>query len=328
MHTVVTRGQVYQPTVSGDGKVIAWRDLPQRGRSAIAVKREDEDVVLLGSDRAVANPSLNQDGSVIIWEQHAGKNTHDWDLARLEWGQSEPTIIIDSDGRDIDADLSHDGNTVVVGHISPDVRTRTVEMWNKDQGRRQVNPEGQPSALPQISGDGQRVFYLKLPDRANVPNQIWMQEADGSEKPVVYELGQDPPPVQKHTFDTNDTGSILAWIQKEGSARAQVWRRDLANGTKEKLDEPPMASQVTVSGDGSTVAWISTERSRSGRTTSRLHWKSGSDQKLIAQDDVGLNTHPSLSDDGKTLVWAWKNPRTNLDHEIRKVDFSAPGDQT
>lgn len=322
MHSVVKRGQVYQPTLSGDGKVIAWRDLPRGGVSTIAVKRPGQEIEYLGAEApAVANPSLNQDGSVVLWEQYAGKNYPDWDLARLEQGQDKAEIIFDSDGRDIDADISDDGNHVVIGHMSRSVRVRTVEKWSKGEGSKQISPDRTPSGLPQIAGDGQRVFYLQLPPRADVPNQIWLQEADGSEKPVVYEGGEDPPPIQKHLLDTNDDGSVLAWIQKEGVRPAQVWRWDLRGGVKEMVDEAPQASQLSLSGDGSTISWVTSERSRSGQTTSRLHWKQGDQKRLIAEDVVGQNTEPTLSDDGNTLVWMWKQPQTNRDHEIRKMTF-------
>ena len=73
MYSIVKRGQVYQPTLSGNGKVIAWRDLPKPGVSEIAIQREGEEAKLF-TDDGVADqaPRLNYDGSVVVWERHAG----------------------------------------------------------------------------------------------------------------------------------------------------------------------------------------------------------------------------------------------------------------
>ena len=337
MYSIVKRGQVFQPQVSGNGKVIAWRDLPERGVSAIGLKREGEETqLIMADDAAVAKPTLNQDGSVILWEQHSGKIYADWDLARLEYGKDKAEIIFDSDGRDIDADISNDGNKVVIGHMSKDVRTRTVKMWTKGEGIKNLNPEEDPSGLPEISGDGERVFYLKLPPTPRVPNEIWLQEADGSEKPVVYGVPEDdglsdpdspdniPMTNHKKSFDTDQDGNVLAWIQKDGVQDAQVWRWDLDKGEKEMVSEAPLAGQVDVSDDGSTLTWVTKERVRVGdevKELSRLHWKQGDLEKIVAEDIDGQNTYPSLSDDGNTLVWMWKNPKYAYPNEIRKIEF-------
>jgi Tol biopolymer transport system component len=320
MYSVVKRGQVYQPAISGNGKVVAWRDLPQPGVSEIGIQREGEEPTLLTDDGlAVKMPALNYDGSVVVFERHGGKDW-DWDIARLEVGQSDPEIIIDTDGMSTDFDLSSDGNTVVTDYWPRSLpRIRNVTQWSKGQGTKPLSPEGISSGLPQISGDGNRVFYLRLPNTPRQPNEVWMQEADGSEKPVLYETDQRPKAIQKQSFDTNHDGSILAWTQKEGTAPAQVWTWDLKNGNKEKLDEAYLAGQVDISEDGSTVTWVSRDFNDQGELVSELHWKRGAEDKVVASDVVGLNTFPSLSDDGNTLVWMWQNPKINFDHEIRKV---------
>lgn len=320
MYTVVKRGQVYQPTVSGNGKVVAWRDLPKPGVSEIGIKREGEEAELFtNSNQAVANPSLDYDGDVVIWEVHSGKNYPDWDIARQGPEDDGPVVILDTEGRDVDADISSDGSKVVVGHWSKSHRERSVDMWTKGEGTKTLSPEGMSSGLPIISGDGERVFYLQIPGGARVPNEIWMQESDGTEKPVVYEQGANPPAKHKQSFDTNEDGSVLAWSQKEGMAPTEIYRWDLKNGVKELIDECPRGGQVNISADGSTMAWTTTERNDQGQWESQLHWRRGDEEKIVAADTVGLNTYPSLSDDGSTLVWMWKNPKINFDHEIRQI---------
>ena len=119
--------------------------------------------------------------------------------------------------------------------------------------------------------------------------------------------------------------ALLAWIQKDGVQDAQIWKWDLDKGIKEKVDEAPLVGQVDVSDDGSTLTWVTRERVRVGdevKDISRLHWKQGDVEKIVAEDTEGQHTYPSLSDDGNTLVWMWKHPKINFDHEIRKIEFN------
>ena len=324
MYTVIKRGQVYQPTVSGNGKVVAWRDLPKPGVSEIGIQREGEDPTLLTQDRvAVKTPKLNYDGSVCVFARHGGKS-FDWDIARVEAGVEGTEVIFDTDGNDTDFDLNHDGSKVVIDHWPKDrPRIRTVNLWSKGESLETLSPQGVSSGLPEISGDGNRVFYLRLPETPKQPNEVWMREADGSEKPVLYETDARPKAIHKKSFDTNHDGTKLAWIQKEGTAAAEVWTRDLKNGTKEKVSESYLAGQIDMSEDGSTITWVSRDRNDAGQLVSRLHWKRGDDERVVATEEVGLNSYPSLSDDGNTLVWMWKNPKINFDHEIRKIDMTA-----
>jgi Tol biopolymer transport system component len=148
-----------------------------------------------------------------------------------------------------------------------------------------------------------------------------MQETDGSEKPVVYETGDLPQPVHKNSFDTNIDGNVLVWTEKNSGGPAEVWRWDLQNGQKDKVGEGFLAGQATVSQDGSTMAWVETEKDDAGRWISELHWRRGDEEKIVSADIEGGNNSPSLSADGKTLVWMWKHPKVNFDHEIRKAVF-------
>ena len=325
MFSVIKRGQVYQPSVSGNGKVIAWRDLPEKGVSEIGIKREGEAPALLTDDNvAVRSPQLNYDGSVVVFERHDDSPWSDWDVARLEAGQAEPEIIYNTDAEDTDIDISSDGNKVVLDDWPGKAPYhRSIKLWSKGEGVKQISPEGVSSGLPEISGDGNRIFYIQLPPRANVPNEVWMQEADGSEKPVIYETGPNPEANHKKRFDTNHDGSVVAWVQKIGASPAQVWKWDLKNGQKEMVDEAYIAGQLDLSGDGSTLTWTTRERNDAGQEVSRLHWKKGDEEKLVSEETVGLNSYPSLSDDGNTLVWMWRNPNVLSDHEIRQEVFSS-----
>lgn len=321
MYSIVKRGQVYQPAVSGNGKVIAWRDLPKPGVSEIGIQREGEEPTLLTNDRvAVQSPKLNYDGSVVAYERHGGKDW-DWDIAR-KVGEAPAEVVIDTDGKSADFDISSDGKKIVSDYWPRHApRVRNVSLWTEGEGVKQLSPPDRSSGLPEISGDGERVFYLRLPETPRQPNEIWMQEADGSEKPVVYEPGQNPEANHKSHFDTNEDGSVLVWAEKVGVADAKIMRWDLQHGIKEKVDEAPLAGQVQISGDGSTMAWVSNERNEQGEWVSQLHWKRGEEEKLVSSDTLGGYSSPSLSDDGKTLVWMWKHPNTLYDHEIRKAVF-------
>jgi Tol biopolymer transport system component len=322
MYSVIKRGTVFNPTVSGNGRVIAWRDLPEPGVSEIAIQREGEAAELFTDDNmADKMPSLNHDGSVVVWERYKGERNGYWDVVRQAADQSEPETIVKGGWMDTDADVSADGNTVVADQWMKD-GTRTVQIWRKGEGQSQMSPEGVPSGLPEISGDGDRVFYLHLPPTPRIPNEIWMREADGSEKPVVYETDPNPGAIHKKSFDTNEDGSVLAWIQKEGVAPAEVWKWDLDSGVKQKIDEAPMAGGLDLSGDGSTVAWTTQELNEDGQRISLLHRKKdGEEERTLSPERTGHNTSVSLSDDGNTLVWMWKNPKYLHPHEIRKAEF-------
>lgn len=319
MYSVVKRGQVYQPQVSGNGKVVVWRDLPKPGVSEIGIQRDGQEPTLLTDERvAVQNPRVNHDGSVVFFERHGGKDW-DWDIARKE-GNGSTQVVIDTEGMSTDFDITSDGNAVVADYWPKTLpRIRNVSRWTKDEGVRQLSPEGVSSGLPQIAGDGGRVFYLRLPKTAREPNEIWLQESDGSEKPVVYETGEPPELHQKNSFDTNGDGSVLVWTQKASGSDAKVFRWELETGKKEQVGEGILAGDAVVSQDGSTMAWIERDQNAQGETVSEVHWRRGDDERIVSSDKDGGNNTPSLSADGNTLVWMWKHEKVNWDHEIRKV---------
>jgi len=129
MYSVVKRGQVYQPTVSGNGKVIAWRDLPEPGVAEIGIQREGEEPTLFTNDDVADQmPQLNYDGSVVVWERYAGERNGYWDTVRQAADQSEPETILKGGWMDTDADVSADGNTVVCDQWLRD-GTRSVHIW-------------------------------------------------------------------------------------------------------------------------------------------------------------------------------------------------------
>ena len=324
MFSSIKKGQVFQPTVSRNGKVIAWRDLPEPGVAEIGIQREGEEPTLFTNDDVADQlPILNHDGSVVVWERYAGERNGWWDTVRQTADQAEPETVIKGGWMDTDADVSDDGKTIVADQWMRD-GSRSVQIWKEGEGQKKLSPEGVPSGLPEVSGDGNRVFYLRLPPTPRTPNEIWMREADGSEKPVVYETDPEAGAIHKKSFDANQDGSILAWIQKEGVAPAEVWKWDLENGVKQKIDEAPIAAQLDLSGDGSTLVWTTQEAGENGQPVSVLHRKKdGQDEQIVSVEPTGHNTDISVSDDGNTLVWLWKNPKYLHPNEIRKTVFES-----
>ena len=292
MFSVIKKGQVFQPTVSGNGKVIAWRDLPEPGVAEIGIQREGEEPTLFTNDDVADQlPILNHDGSVVVWERYAGERNGWWDTVRQTADQAEPETVIKGGWMDTDADVSDDGKTIVADQWMRD-GSRSVQIWKEGEGQKKLSPEGVPAGLPEVSGDGNRVFYLRLPPTPRIPNEIWMREADGSEKPVV--------------------------------APAEVWKWDLENGVKQKIDEAPIAAQLDLSGDGSTLVWTTQEPGENGQPVSVLHRKKdGEDEQIVSVEPTGHNTDISVSDDGNTLVWLWKNPKYLHPNEIRKTVFES-----
>lgn len=180
MFSVIKKGQVFQPTVSGNGKVIAWRDLPKPGVAEIGIQRDGQEPTLFTNDDVADQlPILNHDGSVVVWERYFGEKNGWWDTVRQTADQAEPEVVIKGGWQDTDADVSSDGKTVVADQWMRD-GSRSVQIWREGEGQKKLSPEGVPAGLPEVSGDGNRVFYLRLPETPRIPNQIWMREADGS----------------------------------------------------------------------------------------------------------------------------------------------------
>jgi len=51
--------------------------------------------------------------------------------------------------------------------------------------------------------------------------------------------------------------------------------------------------------------------------------KDGEDEQIVSVEPTGHNTDISVSDDGNTLVWLWKNPKYLHPNEIRKTVFES-----
>lgn len=310
-YQVIARGLVDDPTVSGDGQVFAWtRRAPSI--SEIEVQRRGEEPQLLTDDTfADKNPVLNHDGSVCAWERYDKEGTRSWDVARQGPEDSEPQIVGAGPGPDWDVDISDSGDEIVWGRFSENYRERTAMVWKEGQGEMGLTAPPVMSALPKISDDGQRIFFMQLAP-ASSTNQIWMREADGYEKPILYET--DPySRNNRKRFATTSDGSHLAWVEKEGAAPAKLFRWQVNTGRPELITEAPLIGGIDISDDARTMTW-----------TENGQVKVYQDGKIrqLTEDVEGLNATPKLSDDGKTLVWLWRNPKYLHPNEVRSVDLN------
>lgn len=311
-YQIVARGQVDDPTVSGDGQVLAWTRR-EPGVSEIEVQRRGgEPRLLTDDDRADKNPVLNHDGSVCVWERYEDS----WDIYRLGPGDEQPRPVGAGPGPDWDPRVSDDGDEVVWGRYSPDYRERTAMLWQNGRGEIGLTQPPVLSGLPEISGDGQRVFYMQLAP-ASSTNQIWMRDAEGYQKPVLYE--EDPDSRNnRREFATTGDGRWLAWVEKEGAAPATLWRWDTATGFTEKVAEAPLIGSVDLSDDAETMVWTQSDPGAPAQVMVRRDGKT----LQVTDDGDGNNATPTLSSDGTTLVWLWRNPRYLHPNEVRRLDLA------
>ncbi|MCA9796220.1 MAG: PD40 domain-containing protein [Candidatus Eremiobacteraeota bacterium] len=314
-YEVIARGQVDDPTVSGDGQVFAWTRRAPSVSEIEMQRRGQEPLLVTDDDYADKKPVLNHDGSVCVWERFDRTGTESWDIYRLGPGDNEPQAVGAGPGPDWDPHVSDDGNSVVWGRYSPDYHERTAMLWRKDEGETGMSEPPVLSALPEIAGDGERAFFMRLAP-ANSSNQIWMQESDGYQKPLLYET--DPHSRNnRHAFRTNDHGDWLTWVEKDGAGPASLFRWHLSDGFFEKVAQAPIISSIDISNDGQTMCWTQSEPG----ATSQVMLRHDGKTIQVTDDAEGNNATPTLSDDGHTLVWLWRHPKYLFPNEVRKLDI-------
>ncbi len=317
-YQVIARGTVDTPTLSGDGQVLAWRRM-EPGISEIERQVRGEEPELLTDDRyADKAPRLNYDGSVCVWERYDKEGTKSWDIYRKGPGDEEPVAIGATPGPDWDVDVSDDGNRVVWGAWSPNYRDRRAMVWDHEEGMQALTEPPTLSGLPQIADDGGRIFYLQLAP-ASSTNSIWMVEPDGYQKPVLFETDENSKN-NRRAFVTSESGDWLAWVEKEGAAPASLYRWNLTDGRKDKIAEAALITNIDISDDAETVVW--TEGGLPGSPAQIKVYHNGQVTQLT-DDSEGHNSTPTLSDDGKTIVWLWRNPKYLHPNEVRLLDLES-----
>ncbi len=312
-YEVIARGNVDNPTMSGDGDVYAWTQRSRPGISEIErLRRGGEPELLTDDHEADKAPVLNHDGTVCAWERHSDETN--WDIVKKGPGDEEPVMIGQGPGPDWDASISDDGSEIVWGAWSPNYRERRAMHWEEGKGTRSMTEPPTASGLPQISGDGERIFYMRLAP-ATTSNSIWMAE-DNGEKEILYE--KDPQSRNnRKAFAVSDDGTWISWIEKDGAAPAKLMRWNVQEGRAEEIREAPIISSVDISNDGQTLAW--TESTGSGSSQLWLHDEGKNVQMTL--DATGHNAMPTLSDDGNTLTWLWRHPKYLHPNEVRRVDL-------
>lgn len=312
-YQVIARGNVDNPTMSGDGQVYAWTQRSRPGISEIErMKLGEEPELLTDDNEADKSPVLNRDGSVCAWERYSDDTG--WDIVKKGPGDEDPVMVGQGDGPDWDAQISDNGNEIVWGAYSPNYRERRAMHWEAGQGVRSMTEPPIASALPQISGDGERIFYMRLAP-AYTSNSIWMAQ-DNGEKEILYE--KDPMSRNnRRSFAVSDDGTWISWVEKEGAAPAKLFRWNVQEGRPQEIREAAIIGSVDISNDGQTLAW--TESTGGGSSQLMLHDEGETVQ--VTLDATGQNAMPTLSDDGNTLTWLWRNPKYLHPNEVRRAEL-------
>lgn len=84
------------------------------------------------------------------------------------------------------------------------------------------------------------------------------------------------------------------------------------------MAEAPTIGSIDLSDEAQTLVWT---EGLPGGTSQVVVLKDGEEVRLTDDPD-GHNSSPTLSDDGKTVVWLWRNPRYLHPNEVRQAELA------
>lgn len=301
--TKVAEGNLGSARISGDGSTVVWNEVVD-GQLEVMRWHDGRTECLSKDVRSDMHPDVSYDGRSVVWTRYSNEDPHgagSWDV--VMWKDGAVTQLSqDPRGNELSPRISRDGQVVVwdndqTGHFGP----CRIEKW-KDGEIEQVT-EGNPGSsqeFPFLSGDGSRIFWREY-GAGN--SDIWMRDQNGVTKPVVCTDSQQVTP------QISPDGCKLLWTD-DAMGDEDVYLTDLDNGNhhvcvagERKVDE----TWANMSADGRTVAWTNFDRTHQQASSVNVFLKKDDQVQQVTVEDGGLNSHPSLSDDGSRLLWQWQD---------------------
>lgn len=297
--TVLADGYVGSPKVSGDGKTVTW-DQVVKDNSEILQFSNGAVHQLTHDGHPSAYPAVSGDGSAVSFTRFSSTDPNDpngnWDIYGIQNGAEVP--IATSKGNEFFSDISRDGKTIVFDNDGDGSwQNSNIGKWQNGQVSSVTSGAGARIA-PVIQGDGKRIYWDD-----GVSGHVWMQDEKGATAAFTTEPGLQYKPA------VTPDGSTVLYTNNGGPD--EDLHMIVAGGAPTVVSGDRKADETfaAVSADGKQIAWTRFDRTQPGNATVEIFLKDGDQvSQITTPSDGGLNTNPSLSDDGKTLAWLWVNP--------------------
>ncbi len=314
--SVIARGEVGSPEISGDGTTVVFNAYD--GKTTAVYLYQEGDTVRLSDDHASMHPDVSADGSTVTYTRYSAASLNQpgsWDIVRYHNGQRE--LIADGPGNEMGPKISSDGSTIVWDDdLDGTLGKGDIKKWV--DGEVSTVVEGPPWDLfPEVSGDGSRVVWRRL---EGGKMKLWMQDQNGVVKPFLEKEGDIIRPSLNHdgtqlVFTDNSRGNDDLVFHDETT------RTERVVAGLDKVDE----TWACLSEDGSTIAWTGLDFRKGAPADTEIYLETNGRIVKVTEDD-GLSSFPRLSEDGKTLVWFWMDKEDLSDRRIYKLDIEGlPG---
>ena len=313
--TLVARGHVSDPDVSGDGEVVVYSDFVD-GSTGIFRNQDGESVRLSPAGHSCTDPDVNHDGTAVVFSRFSTPNpdlTGDWDIALWEQGEGPPSIIAAGSSNQSSPSISDDGRVIAwdddqngeLGHNS---------IFKMVEGEIQEVTSGTSfDMFPVLSGDGERLIWRRFEAGKS---EIWLQDQNDVVKPFLSSEGALIRP------SISNDGKTLVFADKVGRDENLVHHDESTGSQRMVADESGVRETwAHLSGDGQTIAWTGIDSRGEGPAETNIFIERDGVTHQVTTSDGGVHVNPKLSDDGKTLVWTWIDRKDIGNRAVYRFDF-------
>lgn len=305
--TRIASGNLGHPRLSADGSTVVYTRWNGDNWDVERVKDGRLEAVSKSPDHDL-EPKVSADGDTIVWSRLSSateERPESWDV--FQWNSGSTTPLANSPADEDSPDISHDGKSVV--YTFDDVeKTIGFDIHRCHSGQcSEVTSGGEVDIHPRISGNGERVFFRRKVRFDG--GDVWMKDEDGTLKPLTHN------PLPELTPVVSKDGKTLAWTESDSpDSDSDVVMINTALGTKTVIGESGVDEQdPALAANGSILAYT---RAEGGRSAVMLR-ENGTTENVSGES---FARWPSISEDGKVLVWNAVDPEDPQQTVIYRLD--------
>ncbi len=249
--TFASVGEVFDPTVSRDGRHMAFAGTQHRTTADIYIKRIDSRVVTQLTNDAAEDtmPSISPDGTRIAFASNRSGN---WDIFVMPISGGRPLQVTSDPSHEVHPSWSPDGTRLIYNRLG--LSSGRWEMWVTEVHDSPVNhfigygmfPQWCPLAGTGLTG-GDRILFQRSRERGDRAFSIWTLDFKGDQASAPTEIIASPisalinpgwsPDGKRITFASVPNTGDWASLSRRRPRKAELWMVDIEGTNLIKLTD-------------------------------------------------------------------------------------------
>ncbi len=300
--SLLAEGIIGSPKVSGDGRVEVWDQVTPGGEAIM--RWQGGQVENISRDpRSAIFPRPSRSGDVVAWTQFSSQDADDpkgrWEIH--QWRNGTTSVVAASPTANLfDPAVSGNGRVFAWDNDG----NGRMATWNvqrqKIGGPVEDVTRGRHYCVdPVLDYRGRRIVFTNADSGRS---QIWM--ADGHQAPAAVAPSAG---FQSSAGVTPFGGTVL--FSDTSTGLGQVVQVRPSHPPHEVAPAPKQDQWLAAeSATGHHVVWSNIDRTQEPSPMELFVQDGHRPPQQLTQSGGGLNTFPSISDDGRVITWLWVDP--------------------